>query len=76
MQDLTLRDSALWTLRLTGCEDVAVRDLRIRGDLRVPNNDGIDVDRCRRVRISGCDIDTGDDGAAPRRSRPGAMGPR
>ena len=61
VRDLTLRDSALWTLRLTGCRDVLVHGLRIRGDLRLPNNDGIDLDRCRRVRISDCDIATGDD---------------
>lgn len=61
VRDLTLTDSALWTLRLTGCQDVLVHGLRIRGDVRLPNNDGIDLDRCRRVRISDCDIATGDD---------------
>ena len=62
IRDVTLRDSALWTLRLTGCEDVVIHGLRIRADVRVPNSDGIDLDRCRRVRISDCDIDCGDDG--------------
>ncbi len=61
VRDVTLRNSALWTLRLTGCEDVAVHALRIRSDPRVPNSDGIDLDRCARVRISDCDIDCGDD---------------
>ena len=61
VRDLTLRDAALWTLRLTGCADVLVHGLRIRGDVRLPNNDGIDLDRCRRVRVSDCDIATGDD---------------
>lgn len=59
--DVTLRDSALWTLRLTGCEDVIIQGVRIRADVRLPNSDGIDLDRCRRVRISGCDIECGDD---------------
>lgn len=62
VRDITLRDSALWTLRLTGCEDVLVHGVRIRADVRLPNSDGIDLDRCRRVRINDCDIDTGDDG--------------
>jgi len=62
VRDVTLRDSALWTLRLTGCQDVLIHGLRIRADVRMPNSDGIDIDRCRRVRISDCDIDTGDDG--------------
>lgn len=58
---VTLRDSALWTLRLTGCEDVLVHGIRIRADVRMPNSDGIDLDRCARVRISDCDIECGDD---------------
>ena len=62
VRDVTLRDSALWTLRLTGCEDVLVHGVRIRADVRLPNSDGIDLDRCRRVRVSDCDIDCGDDG--------------
>ena len=61
IRDVTLRNSALWTLRLTGCQDVTVTGLRIRADVRVPNSDGIDLDRCRRVRISDCDIECGDD---------------
>jgi hypothetical protein len=61
IRDVTLRDSALWTLRLTGCEDVLIHGLRIRADVRLPNSDGIDLDRCRRVRISDCDIICGDD---------------
>lgn len=61
IRDVTLRDSALWTLRLTGCEDVVIQALRIRADVRLPNTDGIDLDRCRRVRISDCDIECGDD---------------
>lgn len=61
VRDVTLRDSALWNLRLTGCEDVLVHGIRIRNDVRLPNSDGIDLDRCRRVRISDCDIEAGDD---------------
>lgn len=62
VRDVTLRDGALWTLRLSGCADVLVSGLRIRNDLRLPNSDGIDLDRCRDVRISDCDIVAGDDG--------------
>ena len=55
------RDGALWMVRLTGCESVVIRDIRIRGDMKLPNADGIDIDRCRNVRISGCDIRCPDD---------------
>ncbi|MDR2931232.1 MAG: right-handed parallel beta-helix repeat-containing protein [Propionibacteriaceae bacterium] len=54
-------DSALWTVRLTGCEDVLIHGLRIKADMLLPNADGIDLDHCRNVRISDCDIHTPDD---------------
>lgn len=62
VRDVTLRDGALWTLRLSGCQDVHIHGIRIRNDLKLPNSDGIDLDRCRDVRISDCDIVAGDDG--------------
>lgn len=61
LRDTTYFDGALWTVRLTGCEDVAIHAVRIDGDLTIPNNDGIDLDRCRQVRISDCNISCGDD---------------
>lgn len=57
----TFRDGALWTIRLTGCEFVLIHGIRIRGDMKLPNADGIDLDHCRRVRISDCDIQCPDD---------------
>ncbi|WP_156250225.1 glycoside hydrolase family 28 protein [Pseudactinotalea terrae] len=62
VSDLTIRDAAYWTLRLSGCADVVVRGVSIDNDLRLPNSDGIDIDTCQRVRISDCAIITGDDG--------------
>ncbi len=61
LRDVTIRDAAFWTVRLTGCEDVVIHALRIDNDLKLPNNDGIDLDRCRNVRISDCHIVCGDD---------------
>jgi hypothetical protein len=61
LRDVTLQDGALWTLRLSGCEDVTIHSIHIENDLRLPNNDGIDLDRCRNVRISDCHIVCGDD---------------
>ncbi len=55
-----LRDSAAWTLHMMNSEDITIRDLTIKSRVN-ENNDGIDIDACRRVNISGCNIDTGDD---------------
>jgi polygalacturonase len=61
LRDVTLKNSAFWTLRLLGCDDALLDGLRIDGDLRMPNNDGIDIDWSSNVRIRGCDVSTGDD---------------
>lgn len=49
----------MWSIHPTNCEDVAIRNLNIRST--GGNGDGIDIDSCKRVRIEGCDIATGDD---------------
>jgi polygalacturonase len=49
----------MWSIHPANCEDVVIRNLRIRST--GGNGDGIDVDSCRRVRIDSCDISTGDD---------------
>ena len=59
--DINLRDSASWFIHPVGCDDVLIDGISIIGDLKVPNNDGIDVDHCRNVRISNCYVHTGDD---------------
>jgi polygalacturonase len=61
LRDFSLTNSAFWTLRLQGCDDANIDSIRIDGDLRMPNNDGIDIDWSSNVRIHGCNISTGDD---------------
>jgi polygalacturonase len=61
LQEFTMANSAFWTLRLQGCDDASIDAVRIDGDLRMPNNDGIDIDWSSNVRIHGCHIETGDD---------------
>lgn len=61
IRDITLRQSPQWTLVLGACDYVEIRDITIRNDSCIRNSDGIDLMSCRGVRVSGCDIDTGDD---------------
>jgi polygalacturonase len=51
---------AAWTCNLYQCRDVHIDRLRIDSHANA-NNDGIDLDGCRDVRITGCTIDSGDD---------------
>lgn len=62
IRDVTIADGAYWTVRLTGCRSALIDSVTIANDLRLPNNDGIDIDTCQRVRIANCDIVTADDG--------------
>ncbi len=60
VQDVTIRDSPMWVQHYLACERVAIRGITVRSRVNA-NNDGIDIDSCRGVRISDCDIWSGDD---------------
>jgi hypothetical protein len=59
VEGITLVDSPMWMLHPIYSEDVLITGARFLSE--GPNNDGIDVDSCRNVRISDCFFDTGDD---------------
>lgn len=59
--DVNIVNAPYWHLFFHGCEDVFVRGVTIRGDRPRWTNDGIDIDCCKRVTVSDCIIDVGDD---------------
>lgn len=61
IRDVTIRNSAYWTVHLVGCYDVAISGISLLNNLKIRNGDGIDVDHSRKVRISDCFIESGDD---------------
>ena len=54
-------DSPNWTFWLVDCEDIKIHDIHVTGCQQMINNDGIDIDSCRRVSISDSFFKTGDD---------------
>lgn len=70
VQDVTFRDSALWTLHMAGCRRVRVQGIKILNNTRGANNDGIDPDSCQDVVISDCFIATGDDAIVIKTTKP------
>ena len=60
MRDVTIRNSPMWVQHYLNCEDVHIHGITVNSHVN-ENNDGIDIDCCRRVRISDCDISSGDD---------------
>jgi polygalacturonase len=61
VRGVTIRDSDAWALHFKRCDTVTVDHVTIRNNLRRLNSDGIDPNACRHVRITHCDIRTGDD---------------
>ena len=61
LEGVSFIDSPNWTFWLIACEDVNIHRITINGCQQMINNDGIDIDDCRRVTVSDCFIRTGDD---------------
>lgn len=61
ISDVTICNSAYWTVHLVGCYDVAINHISLLNNLKIRNGDGIDIDHSRKVRITGCFIESGDD---------------
>jgi polygalacturonase len=55
-----LRDSPMWVQHYLDCDRVLIHGVRVHSQVN-HNNDGIDIDCCDRVRISDCEIVSGDD---------------
>lgn len=60
IEDLTLRNSAMWMQHYLDCDYVTLRGLNVHNHV-ASNNDMIDIDGCRNVFISDCIGDTDDD---------------
>jgi polygalacturonase len=59
IEDLTLRDSPMWTVHPVFSKNVTLRNLKIYGESL--NDDGIDPDSSEDLLIEGCEIRTHDD---------------
>ncbi len=62
IEGVTFRNAPNWTLHPWLCEDVTLRDVKIFNDRWAQNSDALDLESCRRVHVTGCIVDTGDDG--------------
>jgi polygalacturonase len=58
---LTLKNQARWGFVFIYCEDVVAEKLTVRALHTIPSSDSIDIDSCRRVLVTGCDLDCNDD---------------
>ncbi len=70
VQGVTLANSPQFHFIPSRCEDVTIRGVTVRAPHHAPNTDGIDPAASKRVHISGCTIDTGDDNIAIKSGNP------
>lgn len=61
VEGVTLQNSPMYHLVPSRCEDVSIDGITIRSPENSPNTDGIDPSVSKRVLITHCTIDTGDD---------------
>ena len=61
LEGVTFKDSPQWTMFIRLCDDISIDGIRIVANQRMINNDGIDFDGCRRVRVGNSYFKTGDD---------------
>jgi polygalacturonase len=61
IEDLSLRNSASWMESYIACDDLTIRGIHVDNHVNW-NNDAIDIDSCRHVRIRDVAANTDDDG--------------
>ena len=61
ISNLTLAFAENWSIHMVNCEDVNIHGLTIKNNRERITTDGIDIDGCREVVISDCNIYAGDD---------------
>lgn len=60
VRGVTLRSPGMWNQHYFNCENVTIEDVKIFARA-AHNNDGLDIDGCRRVTVRDCQIDSADD---------------
>jgi hypothetical protein len=61
IQDIHLKDSPCWMQNYLNCEDLIIDGIHVENQAN-HNNDGVDIDGCRRVIVRNSFISSGDDG--------------
>lgn len=58
--DVSINHGASWVQHYGACEDLVIDNIKVHSDTYW-NNDGIDINDCKKVQITGCFINAADD---------------
>ena len=62
LEGVTFQNSPAWCLHPLLCEDLTVRNVYAKNPWYAQNGDGIDIESCKNVLLTGSTFDVGDDG--------------
>jgi polygalacturonase len=57
----TFQNSPAWNIHPLLCENVVIRNIKVRNPWYSTNGDGLDLESCRNVIVYKCNFDVGDD---------------
>ena len=69
IEGIFMTNSAAWMQHYLACDNIRIKDIRVYNHCNC-NNDGIDIDGCHDVIISGCIVDSDDDGICLKSTSP------
>ena len=61
IEGCTFQNSPCWNIHPLWCKDVVIRHITVRNPHYSANGDGIDIDACENVILTGSSFDVGDD---------------
>ena len=61
LEGVTFQNSPAWNLHPLWCKDVIIKDITVRNPHYSANGDGIDIEACDGVILTGSSFDVGDD---------------
>lgn len=61
LEGVTFQNSPCWNLHPLWCRNIIIKDITVRNPHYSANGDGIDIDGCENVILTGSSFDVGDD---------------
>ncbi|WP_229204214.1 glycoside hydrolase family 28 protein [Dyadobacter alkalitolerans] len=61
LEGVTFQNSAAWCIHPLMCQDLTIRNVRVKNPEYAHNGDGMDIESCKNFLIEGCTLDVGDD---------------
>jgi polygalacturonase len=69
IEDVTFKDAACWVQTYRECTNLTLSHIIVKSTAYY-NNDGIDIEDCRKVKVIGCNVDADDDGICLKSGNP------